>query len=62
MMYYSTNARQSAIKHIKQCAEKVGTINGNELSYLDARAISDYLYMLINEIEKEEERGKRNGI
>ena len=53
MLYYSYEARKSAIEEIKHCIEQVSKVSGKELSYLDASATIKYLNMLINEIEKE---------
>ena len=56
MMYYSDEARMSAIESIRDCIEKIGRIKGSELSYQDARKTSTFLSMLIDEIMKESRR------
>ena len=56
MMYYSDEARMSAIESIRDCIEKIGQIKGSELSYQDARKTSAFLSMLIDEIMKESRR------
>ena len=53
MMYYSNEARMSAIDSIRDCIEKIGRVKGSELSYQDARKTSAFLSMLIDEIMKE---------
>lgn len=53
MLYYTDIARMSAIEAIEDCIEKIGHVSGAELSYQDARKISAFLSMLIDEIEKE---------
>jgi hypothetical protein len=53
MLYYSDEARKSAISSIKECILKIGTIPGQHLSYSDARKTTTFLNMLIDEIEKE---------
>lgn len=53
MMYYSDNARMRAIEDIRNCIDKIGKVKGTELFYQDARKISTYLLMLIDEISKE---------
>lgn len=52
-MYYTDEARISAINAIRDCISKIGEIPGNHLSYLDARKTSSFLNMLIDEIKKE---------
>lgn len=58
MMYYDAKARASAIDDIKKCIDVLGGIKSSELSYLDYRAITKYLNMLIDEIEKEGRKRK----
>lgn len=53
MMYYSDEARMSAIESIRDCIEKIGRISGLELSYQDSSKTSAFLSMLIGEIMKE---------
>ena len=61
MMYYSDEARMSAIKNIRDCIEKIGQIKGSELSYQDARKTSAFLSMLIDEIMKESRQHNKKG-
>lgn len=56
MLYYSTEARISAINNILDLNAKISEIPGNVLSYEDSRAVSKYLSILIDEITKEEKR------
>lgn len=59
MMYYSDEARMSAIESISDCIKKISTIKGSELSYTDASTANRFLSMLIDEIMKESrEQGK----
>lgn len=58
MMYYNAKARASAIDDIRKCIDVLGNVKNSELSYLDYRAITKYLNMLINEIEKEGKKRK----
>ena len=53
MMYYSDEARMSAIESIRDCIEKIGRIKGSELSYQDSSKTSAFLSVLIGEIMKE---------
>lgn len=53
MMYYSDEARASAINEIKDCISKINEIPGDHLSYLDATKTTRFLSMLIDQIEKE---------
>lgn len=53
MMYYSDEARLSAIENIRDCIKKISTIKGSELSYTDACKTNRFLSMLIDEIVKE---------
>lgn len=53
MMYYSDEARISAIYAIGDCIEKISTVPGNYLSYNDARRTTAFLNILIDEIKKE---------
>ena len=53
MMYYSSEARKSAVESIKHCIEKVSTIPGNVLSFNDSSMTIKYLNVLIDQIEKE---------
>lgn len=61
MMYYSDEARMSAIENIRDCIEKIGQIKGSELSYQDARKTSAFLSMLIDEIMKESRQHNKKG-
>lgn len=56
MLYYSSEARKSAVNRIKELIQVVGEIPGIFLSYNDAMSINYYLSMLINEVEKEDKR------
>lgn len=56
MLYCTHEARASAIGKITELCVKIGTIRGDELSYTDARAVTDYLQMLKAEIEQEDKR------
>ena len=58
-MYYSDEARTSAINEIKDCMSKISEIQGNHLSYLDATKTTRFLSMLIDQIEKEGKDQKR---
>ena len=59
MLYYSDEARISAIESIRDCMKKISTIKGSELSYTDASKTNRFLSMLIDEIMKEsKEQGK----
>lgn len=56
MLYYSHEARDSAMKRITELCVKIGTIRGDELNYTDARAVTGFLQMLKAEIEQEDKR------
>lgn len=56
MLYYSSEARKSAVNRIQELIKVVGEIPGTYLSYNDAMSINYYLSMLINEVEKEDKR------
>ena len=53
MMYYSQQARHSAMDRIQELCAKVAEIPGNVLNYNDATAIVNYLSDYRKEIEKE---------
>ena len=53
MMYYSNEARRSAIANIRKKIDVVMSMRNGDMSYLDAREIVSYLNMLIRQIEKE---------
>ena len=54
MMYYSSSARESAIKNILELNKKIANIPGKYLDFQSACSIGKYLNMLIDQIEKEE--------
>lgn len=54
MLYYTHEARKSAIKSIKNCIEKVASIKGSELSFDDAAQTTRFLSMLVDAIENED--------
>ena len=54
MLYYTTEARRSAINSIRDLQNKIGKIGGDQLSYLDASAAIGYLDLLLHEIIKED--------
>ena len=56
MMYYSTEARRSALKAISESIKKVSEIPGDVLSYSDASQIIHYLMVLEDEVQKELKR------
>lgn len=58
MMYYSDEARISAIYAIRDCIEKILEIPGSYLSYYDARRTTEFLNILIDEIERESRKNK----
>lgn len=53
MLYYSNEARKSAIDNISELIVKIGTIPGNHLDYTSARKLTTYLSDLQNIISKE---------
>lgn len=53
MIYYSNEARNTAITRIKELIPKIASIPGDVLSYSDASDTISYLGNLLNEIEKE---------
>lgn len=53
MLFYSDEARTSAIKKIEDIIDKLGNIKCSELSYIDYLSIVRYLNMLKEEIIKE---------
>lgn len=61
MMYYSDEARMSAINGIRDCIEKIGNVSCNQLSYTDARKMNTFLNMLIDEIKKESRNANKRG-
>jgi hypothetical protein len=64
-MYYSDEARASAVKEIRDCISKISEVPGDHLSYLDATKTTRFLSELIYLIEKEgrdiKKRRVRNG-
>lgn len=54
MIYYTTEARMSAIHRIMDLIQKIGEIPGNILSYHDAMSVTWFLIILMEEIEKED--------
>ena len=53
MLYYSDEARQSAIDNISELIVKIGTIPGNYLDYTSARELTNHLTDLQRIISKE---------
>lgn len=53
MIYYTNEARKSAIENISRLIVKIGEIPGNILNYSDATMVNLYLARLKEEIEKE---------
>lgn len=62
MMYYSNEARMSAINAIQDCIEKIASVKGSELSYQDASKTNRFLSMLIDEIKKESKEQTQRSI
>ena len=58
MLYYSENARQSALENIARLRRVIATIPGNYLSYMDAENLGRYLDDLTMAI-KEESRNEK---
>lgn len=58
MLFYTEEARESAIESIFNCMCKIGSVSGSELSYTDAATVNKYLSMLVSEIEKESKAQK----
>lgn len=56
MLYYTDAARMSAIAAIRDCMEKIESVSGSELSYVDASRTNRFLSMLIDEIIAESRR------
>ena len=54
MMYYSHEARESAIKDIRSIIKTLGEVKSGELDYLTYRGTIKYLNDLIEQIEKED--------
>ena len=54
MMYYSKEARESAIADIRSIISKLGEVKNGELDYLTYRGTVKYLNDLIEQIEKEQ--------
>lgn len=54
MMYYSKEARESAIKDIRSIIKTLGEVKSGELDYLTYRGTVKYLNDLIEQIEKEQ--------
>lgn len=63
MLYYTQEARNSAINNIKKKISIVMSMPNGVLSYTDAREIVDYLVMLENVIqgESKKESDKKEG-
>lgn len=59
MLYYTHEARNSAVDSIHDCIKKISRINGTELSYTDAATITRFLSMLEDEIVKEDKKTRR---
>ena len=53
MLYYSDEARQSAINNISELIVKIGTIPGNYLDYTSARELTNHLTDLQRIISRE---------
>lgn len=53
MIYYTNEARKSAIENISRLIVKIGEIPGNILNYSDVTMVNLYLARLKEEIEKE---------
>ena len=53
MLYYSDEARQSAIDNISELIAKIGTIPGKYLDYTSARDLTKHLADLQKIISKE---------
>lgn len=58
MMYYTTEARKSAVKRIDDLMSKIASVSGDQLSYTDSTDAIRYLGMLKDEIEKEDKKNK----
>lgn len=54
MMYFSSEARQSAIANIRKRIDDVMATPCDHLGYIEGREIVQYLNMLIKELEREE--------
>ena len=54
MMFYSSNARKSAIESIHDLNKKIATIPGIYLDYIDAKRLHNLLEILENEINEEQ--------
>lgn len=63
MLYYTQEARNSAINNIKKKISVVMSMPSGVLNYTDAREIVDYLIMLENVIqgESKKESDKKEG-
>lgn len=59
MLYYTEEARKSAIKNINELIVKVGKIPGNYLDYTSATEITRHLSDLIKVIEKENRKERK---
>lgn len=51
--YNTVDGKLDRINHLKDLISKIGEIPGNHLSYLDARAISQYLIDIQKDLEKQ---------
>lgn len=58
-LYYTTEARESAIRNIEELIEKINQVSGAELDYIASRQTTHYLIDLIKVI-KAEEKGERH--
>ena len=54
MMFYTTEARNSAIEKIHEISKTVSNIPGNYLNFDDACKLHQFLGLLVDQIEKEE--------
>ena len=62
MMYLTNKSRLSAIADIRKKINIVMSIKSAEISYIDARSITNYLNMLIDEIRKEMTEHQNEGV
>ena len=62
--YNTVDGKLDRINHLKDLISKIGEISGDHLSYLDARAISQYLIDIQKDLEHQiaPEIAKRNKI
>lgn len=59
MIYYSDQARETAKENISRLIKLVAGVPGNVLSYNEASEINYCLFMLKNEIEREQNKINR---